>query len=110
MCETQQAYIRVYYLNKNVKCPSCNASFKATEIEKTQQATEESTKDASCGRDSLSRKASSDVVNQAEERVVVEEREDKDEEAAREIANSDFKVEERARKKLKTDGSSCRGK
>ncbi|KAJ0239289.1 Uncharacterized protein HA466_0229620 [Hirschfeldia incana] len=80
VCETQQAYIRVYYLNKNVKCRSCNVSFKATEIEKTRQATEENT------------------------------REDKDEEAAAgENANSDFKVEERARKKLKTDGS-CRGK
>ncbi|KAF8044924.1 hypothetical protein N665_6012s0001 [Sinapis alba] len=105
ICETQQAYIRVYYLNKNVKCRNCHGSFKATEIEKTQQAT----KDASCGGDSLSRKASSNVANQQEERVVVEETEDKDEEADREIANSDFKVEERVRKKLKTDGS-CRGK
>ncbi|KAF2586185.1 hypothetical protein F2Q70_00034657 [Brassica cretica] len=40
----------------------------------------------------------------SEERVVIEESEDKDEEAAREITNSDFKVEERARKKLKIDG------
>ena len=105
ICETQHEYIRVYYLNKKVICRSCHGSFKATEIDKTQQAT----KDASCGRDSLSRKASSNVANQAEERVVVEESEDKDEEAAREITNSDFKVEERARKKLKTNGS-CRGK
>ncbi|KAF2541697.1 hypothetical protein F2Q68_00029509 [Brassica cretica] len=105
ICETQHEYIRVYYLNKKVICRSCHGSFKATEIEKTQEAT----KDASCGRDSLSRKASSNVANQAEERVVVEESEDKDEEAAREITNSDFKVEERARKKLKTNGS-CRGK
>ncbi|KAL0873772.1 hypothetical protein Bca101_023477 [Brassica carinata] len=109
ICETQQAYIRVYYLDKNVKCRNCNVSFKATEIEKTQQATKESTNGDSCGRDSLSRKASSDVANQAEESAVVEETEDKDEKAAREIANSDFEVEERARKKLKTGGS-CRVK
>ncbi|KAL0727487.1 hypothetical protein Bca4012_023580 [Brassica carinata] len=102
ICETEQAYIRVYYLDKNVKCRNCNVSFKATEIEKTQQATEENTNGASRGRDSLSRKGSSDVANQAEESGVVEETEDKDEEAAREIANSDFEVEERARKKLKT--------
>lgn len=70
-------------------------SFKATEIENTNGA--------SRGRDSLSRKGSSN------ERVMVEETEDKNEEATRGFANSDFKVEERARKKLKTDGS-CRGK
>lgn len=79
ICETQHEYIRVFFVNKHVKCRSCLGSFKATEIEKSQQATEE--------------------------RVVVEE----SEEAARGIANSDFKVEERARKKLKTDGS-CRVK
>ncbi|KAF8102902.1 hypothetical protein N665_0190s0020 [Sinapis alba] len=105
ICETQHEYIRVYYLNKKVICRSCHGSFKATEIEKTQQAAEEKTKDAACGRDSLSRKASWKAANQQEERVVLGE----SEEAARGIANSDFKVEERVRKKLKTEGL-CRVK
>ncbi|WZY68948.1 hypothetical protein YC2023_001188 [Brassica napus] len=105
ICETQQEYIRVFFVNKHVKCQNCNVSFKAIEIEKTQQATKENTNGDSCGRDYLSREASSNVAKQQEERVVVEE----SEEATRGISNSDFKVEERARKKLKTDGS-CRVK
>ncbi|RID78201.1 hypothetical protein BRARA_A01049 [Brassica rapa] len=103
--KTQQEYIRVFFVNKHVKCQNCNVSFKAIEIEKTQQATKENTNGDSCGRDYLSREASSNVAKQQEERVVVEE----SEEATRGISNSDFKVEERARKKLKTDGS-CRVK
>ncbi|CAH8345724.1 unnamed protein product [Eruca vesicaria subsp. sativa] len=87
ICGMRQQYVRVLFVNKNVKCGSCRVSFQATEIESTPQATNENTNGASCGRDSFS---------------------SKDEEATRGIENSDFKVEERARKKLKTDGS-CRG-
>ncbi|ESQ55409.1 hypothetical protein EUTSA_v10026868mg [Eutrema salsugineum] len=112
-CGTQDEYVRVFFLNKTVLCRSCRGSFKATENEKTStesektpQSTNENTHGASCGRDSLSRMASSNsgnVANQPKEERVVEESEGKDEEAARGIANSHFKVEERPLKKLRTD-------
>ncbi|CAH2078518.1 unnamed protein product [Thlaspi arvense] len=87
-CETQHEFVRVFYLNKIVFCRNCRGSFKATEKGKTAQAAKENTHGASCGN----------VANQPEEKVVEE-----SEETGRGIANSDFKVEERVRKKLRTD-------
>ncbi|KAL1195107.1 Chaperone protein dnaJ 49 [Cardamine amara subsp. amara] len=130
-CSTQYEYIRVYYLNKTVLCRNCRGTFMATEKEKTPtekekipQATNKNTNGtSSCGRDSsltigvyssfrwdfsLSKMGSfnsGNVANHAEERLKreVRESEEKDEEAARGIANSDLEVEERVFKKLRTD-------
>ncbi|KAL1205233.1 Chaperone protein dnaJ 49 [Cardamine amara subsp. amara] len=130
-CSTQYEYIRVYYLNKTVLCRNCRGTFMATEKEKTPtekekipQATNKNTNGtSSCGRDSsltigvyssfrwdfsLSKMGSfnsGNVANHAEERLKreVRESEEKNEEAARGIANSDLEVEERVFKKLRTD-------
>ncbi|CAN8325277.1 unnamed protein product [Cochlearia groenlandica] len=95
-CKTEYEYVRVYYLNKTLRCRNCSETFKATEKDKTQtekekktqQETKENTDGASsCGREpsltvsvgysfrwdsSLSRMGcfySGNVANQAEERA-----------------------------------------
>ncbi|VVB12415.1 unnamed protein product [Arabis nemorensis] len=127
-CKTPYEYVRVFYFNKTLICRTCHQTFIATEKEqtptekeKTPEATNKKANSASsCGRDpsltvnvgysfqwdcSTSRMVDSDcgnVANQAEERA---ERgvEGSQEDAAKGIANSDFKVEERVLKKLRTD-------
>ncbi|CAA7054857.1 unnamed protein product [Microthlaspi erraticum] len=119
-CRTEDEYVRVFFLNKNVLCRNCRGTFKATEKEKTTtgeekapQATDENTNVASSrGRDSSQTVSvgcsfnSGNVAKQGgEDRVKREgkESQEKDEESVRGISNSDGKVGERVFKKLKTD-------